>query len=418
MKKDNEKRVPELRFKGFDGDWEQRKLGEVFQQTSNYVNPTEEDLELWSLTVEQGLTPKTARYDRSFLVKKYDQFKQVSCHEFLYNPMNMTLGAVDQNNTGHAVAVSGYYTTMKLKPGLGSDFFRVMLRSSRMIHKYKQFATGSLIERQRVQFPTFSMIPTNLPDPREQESISKVFKTLDAIVALHERKLELLKELKKAYLQQLFPENGQLTPKLRLAGYTDDWEKRKLSWMLDARDGIRRGPFGSALKKSLFVPASPYVVYEQQNAIYDKYNTRYNISEETFHKLSKFEIHPGDFIMSGAGTIGRISRVPEGIKAGVFNQALIRFKIDVDKTDDEYFLQLIRSPQMQRKLTESNPGSAITNLVPMSEVKNWVLLVPTKVEQTRIAHSLRLIDKTIALHQRKLETFRNLKKAYLQRLFI
>jgi type I restriction enzyme S subunit len=57
---------------------------------------------------------------------------------------------------------------------------------------------------------------------------------------------------------------------------TLEWEQRKLSWMLDAKDGIRRGPFGGALKKSLLVPASSYVVYEQQNAIYDRYDTRYN----------------------------------------------------------------------------------------------------------------------------------------------
>lgn len=193
----------------------------------------------------------------------------------------------------------------------------------------------------------------------------------------------------------------RVVPQLRFRGFTDDWEQRKFSWMLDVDDGIRRGPFGSALKKSLFVPESPYAVYEQQNAIYDRYDTRYNISEKTFHELSKFEIRPGDFIMSGAGTIGRISRVPEGIKTGVFNQALIRFKIDDNKMDAEYFLQLIRSPQMQRRLTGANPGSAITNLVPMSEVKKWKLFVPTKAEQKQIARSLTLLDDAIALHQQK-----------------
>ncbi|MCI1895002.1 MAG: restriction endonuclease subunit S [Lactobacillus sp.] len=209
----------------------------------------------------------------------------------------------------------------------------------------------------------------------------------------------------------------RVVPQLRFRGFTDDWEQRKFSWMLDVDDGIRRGPFGSALKKSLFVPESPYAVYEQQNAIYDRYDTRYNISEKTFHELSKFEIRPGDFIMSGSGTIGRISRVPEGIKTGVFNQALIRFKIDDNKMDAEYFLQLIRSPQMQRRLTGANPGSAITNLVPMSEVKKWKLFVPTKAEQKQIARSLTLLDDAIALHQRKHELLLKLKQAYLQKLF-
>ena len=70
------KKAPAIRFQGFTDDWEQRKLGEVFFQTSKYVNPKESNLELWSLTVENGLTPKTERYNREFLVKKEDQFKK------------------------------------------------------------------------------------------------------------------------------------------------------------------------------------------------------------------------------------------------------------------------------------------------------------------------------------------------------
>lgn len=89
-----------------------------------------------------------------------------------------------------------------------------------------------------------------------------------------------------------------------------------------------------------------------------------------YNELIKFKLEPGDFIMSGAGTIGRISRVPKQIKPGVFNQALIRLRINKEITDSEYFIQFIRADFMQRKLTGANPGSAITNLVPMSEVKN------------------------------------------------
>lgn len=61
---------PKIRFKGYQEDWEQRKLGDVFEQTANFVNPNDDDIELWSLTVEDGLTPKSERYNREFLVKK------------------------------------------------------------------------------------------------------------------------------------------------------------------------------------------------------------------------------------------------------------------------------------------------------------------------------------------------------------
>lgn len=206
-------------------------------------------------------------------------------------------------------------------------------------------------------------------------------------------------------------------PELRFDGFDGDWEQRKFEELLNKKDGVRRGPFGSALKKEIFVPKSDYVVYEQQNAIYDNYETRYNITESKFRELSKFSLTEGDFIMSGAGTIGRISRVPIGIKQGVFNQALIRFKINTEVTDSEYFIQFVRADNMQRKLTGANPGSAITNLVPMSEVKKWDILVPSKREQQEIGAFFKQLDDTITLHQRKLDQLKRLKQGFLQILF-
>jgi len=200
--------------------------------------------------------------------------------------------------------------------------------------------------------------------------------------------------------------------------FTDAWEQRKFEDLLDRKDGVRRGPFGSALKKEFFVDKSDYVVYEQQNAIYDNYKTRYNITKEKFEELKAFELKENDFIMSGAGTIGRISKVPKGINKGVFNQALIRFRINEKVTDSEYFIQFIRAEKMQRKLTGANPGSAITNLVPMKEVKYWDILIPNLEEQTKIGNFFKQLDDTIALHQRKIELLKETKKGFLQKLFV
>lgn len=209
----------------------------------------------------------------------------------------------------------------------------------------------------------------------------------------------------------------KMIPEIRFKGFTDTWEQRKFESLLDIKDGVRRGPFGSALKKEFFVESSDYVVYEQQNAIYDNYETRYNITKEKYEELSKFILSEGDFIMSGAGTIGRISQVPSGIKTGVFNQALIRFKINEELTDSEYFIQFIRADKMQKNLTSANPGSAITNLVPMSEVKKWDILVPIKEEQSKIGNFFKKLDETITLQERKVNLLKEQKKGYLQKMF-
>lgn len=200
---DGEK-VPQIRFEGFTEDWEQRKLGDVFEQTSNLVNPKEDEIELWSLTVEDGLTKKSDRYNREFLVKKDDNFKEVRPGDIVYNPMNMTLGAVGYNGMAKSVAVSGYYTTMVAKENYDTYYINTWLKSPQAIRLYRTYATGSLIEKQRVQFPTLSVIPVAFPKYEEQTKIGNYFHFLDNLITLHQRKCDELKEVKKFMLQNMF----------------------------------------------------------------------------------------------------------------------------------------------------------------------------------------------------------------------
>ena len=200
----NGAKVPEIRFDGFTYDWEQRKLGDVFEQTSNLVNPKEDEIELWSLTVEDGLTKKSDRYNREFLVKKDDNFKEVRPGDIVYNPMNMTLGAVGYNGMAKSVAVSGYYTTMVAKENYDTYYINTWLKSPLAIRLYRTYATGSLIEKQRVQFPTLSIIPVTFPKYEEQTKIGSYFHSLDNLITLHQRKCDELKKMKKYMLQNMF----------------------------------------------------------------------------------------------------------------------------------------------------------------------------------------------------------------------
>ena len=206
-------------------------------------------------------------------------------------------------------------------------------------------------------------------------------------------------------------------PEIRFEGFSGEWEKIKFSEIFNEKDGIRRGPFGGSIKKEMFVAKSDYVVYEQRNAIYDRYDTRYNISKEKYQELINFSLASGDFIMSGAGTIGRVSRVPDDVKQGVFNQAIIRMKINDERVDSEFFLQWIRSEKMQERLTESNPASAMVNLVPMSELKAWSVEVPNKDEQIAIGNTFQKLDALISQHHQKHNKLSSIKKAMLEKMF-
>jgi len=121
--------------------------------------------------------------------------------------------------------------------------------------------------------------------------------------------------------------------------------------------------------------------------------------------------------MSGAGTIGKISRVPAGIKKGVFNQALIRLRLNSNITDSEFYLQWMRSDSMQHRLRDANPGSAMVNLVPMSEIKKWDVVVPNKKEQRNIGSLLKKVDNLITIYKNQLSLYESMKKGMLQAIF-
>ena len=121
-------------------------------------------------------------------MKKDNNFKEVRPGEIVYNPMNMTLGAVGYNEMAKSVAVSGYYTTMITKKGHDSYYINTWLKSPQAISLYKTFATGSLIEKQRVQFSTLSIIPATFPEYEEQAKIGQYFSNLDHLITLHQRR--------------------------------------------------------------------------------------------------------------------------------------------------------------------------------------------------------------------------------------
>ena len=391
-------------------DWEQRKLGEVFFQTSKYVNPKESNLELWSLTVENGLTPKTERYNREFLVKKEDQFKSVDHNEFIYNPMNMTLGAVDLNLTGKTVAVSGYYITMLSKDGFDSKYFSIWLKSPLAIKMYKLYATGSLIERQRVQFPTLSQIKSSVPQIEEQTKIGSFFKQLDDTIALHQRKLTLLEQLKQTYLQQMFPQDENNFPVLRIAGFSQPWVLRRLS---DVSERVR-GNDGRMDLPTLTISAGSGWLDQRERF---SGNIAGN-EQKNYTLLSNGELsyNHGNSKLAKYGVVFALRTFEEALVPKVYHS----FKTTDEASADfvEYMFATKRPDRELAKLVSS--GARMDGLLNINydEFMGISIMVPEIDEQNRISHFLRKFDDTIVLHRCKIEKLTELKKVLLAKMFL
>lgn len=196
----------------------------------------------------------------------------------------------------------------------------------------------------------------------------------------------------------------------------EGWEIKKLGEVCD----FVRGPFGGSLKKNIFRPDG-YAVYEQQHAIYDQFNEiRYFIDEKKFLEMKRFELNSGDLIMSCSGTMGKMAIVPEKIKKGIINQALL--KLTPSKKIVVVFLKLwMQSEGFQDSLKKYSQGAAIQNVASVAILKNIQVPLPTLPEQQRIVAILdeayAAIAKAKTNAEQNLKNAKELFESYLQSVF-
>ena len=395
---------PKIRFRGYTDDWEQRKLGEVFEQTSNLVNPKEDEIELWSLTVEDGLTKKSDRYNREFLVKKDDNFKEVRPGDIVYNPMNMTLGAVGYNDMAKSVAVSGYYTTMVTKENYDTYYINTWLKSPQAIQLYRTYATGSLIEKQRVQFPTLSIIPVAFPKYEEQTKIGSYFHSLDHLITLHQRKCEETKKLKKYMLQKMFPQNGQVVPEIRFSGFTDDWEQRKFSELYEKN--VEKNTELIGYDKTISIATMTYK--DEGNGASDESLKTYKVlrtGDLAFEGHTNKDFRYGRFVANDIGT---------GIMSPRFST--LRPVKDMPVSFWKYYIHY--EPIMRSVLVNSTKAGTMMNELVVADFMKQSIRVPSIGEQEKIGEYFSNLDHLITLHQNKCDELKKIKKFMLQNMFV
>lgn len=189
--------------------------------------------------------------------------------------------------------------------------------------------------------------------------------------------------------------------------------------VLREKNAIKRGPFGSALKKSFFVKDG-YKIYEQKNVIRNNFEIGdYYINEQKFNELEDFEIKPNDILISCSGTIGKIVVVPQNIKRGIINQALLKLSLNNQKVLNDYFVYFFKNYVQSGEL--ENKGAAIQNIASVSELKKIPIPLPEPKEQQRIVEKLdslfERIDKAITLSSENLTHANNLLPAALNEVF-
>ena len=376
----NKGEVPEgyKKYHGFVHpiDWKHISFNQIFKERCIKVSDTSK-YPLYSLTIENGVIPKTEQYERSFLITKdEDSYKVVKNNDFVYNPMNLRFGAIARYKDQENCSVSGYYNVFSIINSYNPYFMESFVKSQAMLNYYNTQATGSLIEKQRVHFSQFIEFNFALPSEKEQEKIAEILSCCDKVIELKEN---LLNEKQK---------------------------KNKL--------------FGKTLlerTKGELVEIGEVLDYEQPTKyiVKNQYKEKQNVADTPVLTANKAFIKSYTDEKTG---------IYQNIPVIIFDDFTIEnkyvdfpfkvqssaMKILKPKTKDINLLYVYKAMQLL------SFKAADHKRYYLSEYQYLPIKIPRLEEQNRIINILSKADKEIELIEQELEQYKQLKKALSQLL--
>ncbi|UOC11986.1 restriction endonuclease subunit S [Streptococcus equinus] len=390
-------KVPNIRFKGFTDDWEQRKLGDL------------------SESFEYGLNSAATEYDGE---NKYIRITDIDDDTREFKTDSLTSPEIDLSNaenyilregdilfarTGASVGKSyiykssdglAYYAGFLIRARIKNNYNPEFIFQNTLTSQYEKFikVTSMRSGQPGVNAQEYSQYKIMLPTKQEQDKIASHLRSLDNLITLHQRKCEQTKELKKFMLQKMFPKKGEKNPEIRFSGFTDDWEQRKVRDVADRFDNLR-----IPVAANLRVPGT--TPYYGANGIQDYV--------EGF-------THDGEFVLVAEDGANDLKNYPVKCVKGriwVNNHAhVLQGKQNI--ADNQFLAFSINRTDIESLLVGG--GRAKLNAETMMDMS---LSLPKIEEQRSIGNYISTLDRLIILHQRKCEQLKELKKFMLQNMF-
>lgn len=425
----NSKHIPKKRFKEFelDGEWEQESLGKIVDFSIKTNSLSREKLSLESYEVQNiHYGDVLIKFDNvldlkrdslpSIIDSKVLDFKESLLQDgdliFADAAEDSTVGkAIEIRNIGGKNIVSGLHTIAARPTQLFAPFYLGYYINSNFYHDQilplMQGTKVSSISKSNLQVTKITF-----PTIDEQKELGKFFQTIDSLITLHQHKLDKLKNLKKSYLAELFPAEGERVPKRRFSGFEGEWEEKKL---------------GDVGKTFTGLSGKTKVDFGHGNGMYVTYLNIYSNEIADLRGLDKIEIDDrqtevkyGDvFFTTSSETpeeVGLSSVWKYDLSNVYLNSFCFGFRPNV-KFDIDFLAYLLRSPAFRAGMKLLAQGISRYN-ISKNRVLELNVLFPTLKEQEKIGKQLSLLDKSISLQQQKLDKLKDLKKAYLNELFV
>ena len=385
---------PEIRFKGYTDEWEQRKLGDVLERRIEQRQQSEEYPRL-AFASGQGVIPLSERKTNNREQLTKDEYTKkylvTELNDIVYNPANVKYGAIDRNKCRRGL-ISPIYVTFTTNEIPG--FIERIVTSHDFQQRALRFEEGTVTKRQSVNpedLVTLDILVA--PKREEQQKIATYFDSIDHLITLQQRKCDEVKSLKKYMLQKMFPQNEQKVPEIRFEGFTEAWEQRKLKEIADkVSEKNKNNEFSEPLTNSA-----------EQGIISQKdYFDREIVNNENLDGY--YIVRNDDFIynprISATAPVGPINRNRLG-RNGVMSPLYTVFRThDIDNLYLEFYFKTTKWHRFM-KLNGDSGARFDRFTISSTQFMEMPIPYPTLEEQQKIGKYFDSLDHLITLHQRK-----------------
>ena len=400
--------TPEIRFEGFTDPWEQRKFSDLTDRVS--IQSSDSDLpqvEYEDIVSGEGTLNKDLRDKEGGKtgIKFY-------AGDVLYGKLRPYLmnWLYPQFN---GVAVGDFWVLRATK--CDSSFLYRLIQTNNF-QRLANVSSGSKMPRAdwNLISQSFFAVPA---DHAEQKAIAKSLAELDSLITLHQRKYDKLCTVKKSMLDKMFPKLGETEPEIRFEGFTDPWEQRKLGEVAS----IKTGPFGSLLHaEDYVVDGIPIVTTEhfKSGFLPDEIAGLPQVSESDRARLEQYSAIEGDILFSRVGSVDVNAQVTAAQSGWLFSGRVLRARPTVSVISPNYLHYELSTDDVKRSIINRAVGGTMASINTEILEDTEISFPRSRTEQLEIGRSLGNLDSLIALHQRKLELLRNIKKSLLDRMFV
>lgn len=396
--------VPQIRIKGYKGEWNKVALGNLFTERREISTITHEYPQL-SFTIAEGvIRPENRKSNkRDFLIHDKDNKRYLVTHydDIIYNPANVIFGAIHRNGLCNGV-VSPIYKIFSTE--YNSKFMECVVRREEFIKEMTKYAEGTVKKLKTLKPDSFLKLDAYIaPSIAEQDHLASFFNTLDKLVSTSSSQLESLKQIKTASLQAMFPQEGATKPKVRFKGFEGKWQKIKAESIFKTFNEKNR-------------PDLPVLSATQDRGMVTRESIGYNIFHDKSNEATYKHILPGQFVIHLRSFQGGFAHSEiEGIASPAYT--IMEFK-DKDIHHDYFWRYIFMSKEFIKRLELITYGIRDGRSISYDEFKEMYFLVPNKDEQLKIASYLRNIDKQIDLQTQRLEKLKQIKAAFLDKMFV